>query len=98
MSEEESRQGPEGLTTDVSGGEVGGNPTVSGLTAGGTGTEIGDGYPEVGGPHGSGGGVLKQGGNPSTVGGEEDSLGGTIVGAGIPAKPAEGRDPNEAGE
>jgi len=90
MDKRQSDESPEGMTDAVTGEEAGGNPAVSGLTAGGTGTEIGEGYPETGGAHGSGGGVLKRGDHSDTTGGvSTGTIGGTIVGAGIPGKPEE---------
>lgn len=90
MDDQQRDEGPEGLTNAVSGEEAGGNPTVSGLTGGGTGTEIGEGYPEAGGAHGSGGGVLKRGDHSDTVGGiSAGTVGGSIVGSGIPPKPTD---------
>ncbi|MDQ2742231.1 MAG: hypothetical protein M3Z66_08020 [Chloroflexota bacterium] len=66
------------------------NPTVSGLTAGGTGTAIDTGLSEAGGATGSGGGMVGRIGGHEVAGGT--SSGTLWSGTGMPPKP---KDPEE---
>lgn len=90
MRSEESTEGEmlpnefAGRSIDIA--EQDGDPTESGLTAGGTGTNVSRGS-EVGGPGGSGGGVVDRVGGVGTVGGT--SSGDLWSGTGIPGKPTE---------
>lgn len=76
--------------TNVSRREQDGDPEEDGLTAGGTGTAVGQGS-DVGGAGGSGGGVVDRvDGQAGTVGGV--SSGTPDTGSGMPARPP---DPEE---
>ena len=79
--------GTGGVADNITDPALGGDPTESDLTAGGTGTAIA-GDPDVGGASGAGGGVLDRIGGITTTGGTSDgTVGGSITGSGIPPKP-----------